>query len=371
MTTSAIKGVAFVGDQQIHNADHLAPIAFIMDIPLLFLSDSDTELCTPLYPNVNIQTQPYGSFGPEEMIQLYDVLFISDIWPQAKFENTFRELEIEYNKRMRRVFCPHGYSDKSYYFKNAIYEDIKLVYGRNLLDTFKDFHVDHLLKDYVITGNYRYTYYKQNKAFYDQIAQDKFTSQFARKQLTAIYAPTWMDIQDASTFFDVCETMLDNLPAEMNILVKLHPRLELHSDPDNNMAPLYHHLIGKYSNKPNIVFIENFPVVFPLLNAADIYIGDNSSVGYDFLAFNKPMFFLNKFRLDPHTDRNATLFKTGTNILPENYPQLYSIIEKNLSTDQVTYEPARIALWDYTFGTERAFAQIRNEISALIKTQLI
>lgn len=366
MATAPFKGVALVGDHQVYNADHLAPIAQLMGVPLMFLNESDTELCEHLYPGVEIQTPPYGEFNAEFMISHYDALFISDIWPQEKFDRTFGELQTEYNKRLRRVFCPHGYSDKSYYLKEAVYEDIKLVYGQNMLDTFKEFGVDHLLKDYVISGNFRYTYYKQHKAFYDKLIADKYLSQFAKKQLTAIYAPTWMDIQDASTFYDICETMLDNLPADINMLIKLHPRLELHSDPDKDMAATYHYLIGKYSKKPNIVFVEYFPVVFPLLNAADIYIGDISSVGYDFLAFNKPMFYLNKFRLNPETDRNATLFKTGTHIFPEDYPKLYQIIEKNLPSDKEKFTSSRKALWDYTFGNERPFEQLRQEILALI-----
>lgn len=366
---SKVKGVALVGEQQIHNADHLAPIAHIMDIPLYFLSDDDTELCAPLYPNVNILTYPYYSFGAKDLIKEYDSLFVSDIWPQEKFDISFGALQIEYNKKMRRVFCPHGYSDKSFYFKEAIYEDIKLIYGQNLLDTFQYLGLIHLLKDYVMTGNYRFSYYKQNKAFYDQLAAEKFTDKFAKKQLTALYAPTWLDNQEGSTFFDACEAMLDNIPTDLNMLIKLHPRLEFGSNIDDSKTSLYHYLIGKYSKKPNIVFIENFPVVFPLLNAADIYIGDNSSVGYDFLAFNRPMFFLNKFNLDPHTNRDATLFKAGTNIAPPEYSQLYSIIEKNLSSDKNAYSATRAALWDYTFGPERAFEEIRKDISTLINSK--
>lgn len=355
MQTLPFEGVALVGDTQVNNADHLGPIAAIMGIPLMFLNESDTELCQGLYPDIQMLTPSYDEFNAEEMIRNYDVLFLSDLWPQEKFELTFGPLEKQYNKRMRHVFCPHGYSDKSYYLKDCVYEDVSLIYGQNMLDLLKVHQVDHLLKRYILTGNYRYTYYKKHKKHFDQIVHERYISKFPKKQTTLLYAPTWMDMEDASTFFDICETMLDALPDSYNILVKLHPRLEVHSRPDKDMTAIYHYLIGKYSKKPNLIFVEYFPLVFPLLNATDIYIGDTSSVGYDFLAFDRPMFFLNKFERDPATDRSVMLFKTGIAIPPKDYPQLYSIIERSLPQDRERYAHERKMLWDYTFGVERPF----------------
>lgn len=362
MKNSPIQGVALVGDYQVNNADHLGPIAAMMDVPLMFLNESDTELCVDLYPGVQITTPPYEEFNAEYMISKYDVLFLSDLWPQAKFQMTFGELEKEYNKRMRHVFCPHGFSDKSYYLVDCVNEDIPLIYGNNMLDMIKEHKRDHLLKNYVITGNYRYTYYKKHKEHFDQIVQDRYLSRFAKKQTTIIYAPTWMDMEEASTFFDALENLLDDLPDHYNMLVKIHPRLEVHSQPDKDNTALYHYLVGKYSKKPNVVFVEYFPLVFPLLAASDIYLGDSSSVGYDFLAFNRPMFFFNKFRRDPKTDRSAMLFRAGISLVPEEYALLYKVMEKQLPKDTEQFGAVRTELWNYTFGPERRFEDIKQDI---------
>ncbi len=362
MNKPPLKGVALVGDYQVNNADHLGPIASIMDVPLLFLNESDTELCVDLYPDVAIGTPPYEEFNAEYMIRHYDVLFLSDLWPQEKFEQTFGELEKEHHKKLRHVFCPHGFSDKSYYLVDCVYEDISLIYGQNMLDMIKEHQKEHLLKNYVLTGNYRYTYYKKHRKHLDKIVEDRYLSRFASRQTTILYAPTWMDMEEASTFFDAIEELLDSLPDHFNMLVKIHPRLEVHSQPDKDNTALYHYLVGKYSKKPNVVFVEYFPLVFPLLAASDIYLGDSSSVGYDFLAFNRPMFFLNKFRRNPKQDRSALLFTAGTSLLPEEYGLLYKIIEKQLPRDQEMYSDIRGKLWDYTFGAERSFDEIKKDI---------
>lgn len=361
-----MKGAALIGDYQIHNADHLAPIAAIMDIPLLFLNQSDTDLCKSIYPDIQIDTPEYNEFNAEEIIRSFDVLFLSDLWPQAKFEQAFGDLEKEYNKRIRHVFCPHGYSDKCFYFKECIYEDIVLVYGQNMLDLLKECQVGHLLKDHVITGNYRYQYYLKHKIHFDRLVEERFLANFAKKQRTILYAPTWMDSEESSTFFDSCEVILDALPDSYNMIVKLHPRLEMHSCPEMDCAGVYHYLIGKYSHKTNVVFVEYFPLVFPLLSASDAYLGDTSSVGYDFLAFNRPLFFLNKFRRDPLTDRSAFLFRAGVNILPENYVNLFTIIDDYFNRDQPEDIKRRKELWNYTFGPERSFEAIKNDIEKIL-----
>src|SRR4029078_13076147 len=115
---------------------------------------------------------------------------------------------------------------------------------------------------------------------------------------------------------------MDQLPPDYNLLVKLHPRLEL------DEPGLYYHLIGKYEKKPNVLFLKDFPLVYPFLAKASLYMGDMSSVGYYFLPFDRPMFFLNQQKRDSKTDRGLTLFQCGTEIHPDQYKDIHSIIAK-------------------------------------------
>src|SRR5262249_26302706 len=152
---------------------------------------------------------------------------------------------------------------------------------------------------------------------------------------------------------DACSSVIDYLPAEQNLLVKLHPRLEL-DDPG-----LYYFLVGKYEKKPNVLFLKDFPLVYPLLAKATAYIGDMSSVGYDFLPFNRPMFFLNQQKRDSKSDRALALFQCGIEIQPEEYPKIHSIIAKALPHDQEQFSEVRQKMNEYTFGRERSFADIK------------
>ena len=69
--------------------------------------------------------------------------------------------------------------------------------------------------------------------------------------------------------------------------------------------------------RPNTLSPHRFPADYPLLNRLDIYIGDMSSIGYDCLAFDKPMFFLNQ------NDREGLyLFGCGVEIKKNQYAEI-------------------------------------------------
>lgn len=356
------KGIGLNPTTQIHYIDHLAVVCVIMDIPLLFLDEHDYALGKKYYPHLKVQKQDYDYFNPEYLIANYDVLFMSDLWDRNVFHQKFQTLETKYQKVLRNVHCPHGFSDKGFYLKKCANEDITLIYGQNMIDLLKHFGVFENLNGYVMTGNYRYTYFKQHRQFFDEIIKKEITSRFAKEQKTILYAPTWLDLEESTTFFDTYNYLLDNLPDDYNMIIKLHPRLEL--DDTGN----YYHIVGKYEERPNLLFLKDFPLVYPLLAYSDIYLGDMSSVGYDFLTFNKPMFFLNKQRRNSKTDRGLYLFRCGVEIRPENYSEIYSLIEKSLPTDQEQFSKIRSEVYDYTFGQERPFEQIKADIIQAYKT---
>ena len=350
------KAVGLNPQSQIHYTDHLAVICILMDIPLIFIDPLDYRLGTRYYPGLKTELLNYEELSPEYLISHYDVLFMSDLWDKTTFHEKFGPLEKKYKKILRHVHCPHGFSDKGFYLKKCANEDIPLLYGQNMIDQLKHYEVFEKLDHYVITGNYRYTYFKQHREFYDEIINTEILSQFAAKQPVILYAPTWLDLEESTTFFDAYSYILGNLPDNYNMIVKLHPRLEL-DDTAN-----YYHIVGQFEKKTNILFLKDFSLVYPLLAHTDIYLGDMSSIGYDFLPFNKPMFFLNKQKRDPKTDRGLYLFRCGVDIKPDAYPLLYKFIEVNLEGDQKRFSTIREDVYKYTFGEERPFSEIKKDI---------
>jgi len=350
------KGVGVNPQANIHYTDHLAPICTIMGIPLLFIDELDYELGQKYYPGLHAEKVDYDAFDPEFLISNYDVLFMSDLWDRKTFREKYFHLEMKYQKRLRNVHCPHGFSDKGFYLKKSANEDITLIYGENMLDQLKHYQSFDYLNAYVLSGNYRYTYYKKHQKFYEKIVQEEILSQFSEPRPTILYAPTWLDLEESTTFFENSKHILEALPQKYNLIVKLHPRLEL----DDTVN--YYQIVGKHQGKNNIIFLKDFPLVYPLLACSDIYLGDMSSVGYDFLAFNKPMFFLNKQKRDSKTDRGLYLFRCGTEIMPEDFSKLYQIIEENLPSDAERYSKVRQEVYAYTFGAEKPFPQLKAEI---------
>lgn len=350
------KGVALNPKPYIHLTDHLAPIAVLMDIPLLITTEEHTQQACALYPGLRAELIDWDLLTPDYLIEHFDVFFQSQPWDRQRFYDVFEPLEKKYQKEVRNVHCPHGFSDKVYWLNQCVLEDITLVYGDNMLDMFKQQGLFPMLNAYVKVGNYRYTYYRQYQAFFDQIVQEQIFNRFAKKQPTILYAPTWCDYENNSSFLDA-DPFFKSLPSEYNLLVKLHPMLE-----EMNSPALYY-TMGHYEDRGNIVFVKDCPLVYPILAQTDIYLGDMSSISYDFLVFNRPMFFLNQLKRDLN-DRNAFVFRCGVSIDPAEYSQVYSIIEKHLKNDRERFSDIRSAMYQYTFGSEVPFDQIRKAIEA-------
>jgi len=349
------RGVGLNQQAQTHYTDHVAPMCVIMGIPMIFIDEHNYALGSKYYPGLDAQFIPYEKLTREYLITHYDVFFMTDLWDKEDFHNKYKVLEKKYHKTLRNVHCPHGFSDKGFYLKKCVNEDITLIYGQNMLDLLKNEGVLDKLKNYVISGNFRYTYFKQNRAFYDEIMAKEVLSHFPKKQPIILYAPTWLDMIDSTTFFDAHQYIIGNLPDSYNMIVKLHPRLEQ----DNNA--LFIHILAQYENKPNVLFLKDFPPIFPLLAHTDIYLSDMSSIGYDFLPFNRPMFFLNKQKLNPRTDRSLYLFRCGVEIKPDAYPLLYQAIDAYLP-DDTKFTDIRNKVYQYTFGQERSFSDIKNDV---------
>ena len=349
------KGVGLNVNNQIHYNDHLAPICLVMGIPLLMTDEERAHEAQRLYPEVQITLADWRDITPKYLIENFDVFFQSDQWHRHKFYNTFKELEQEYNKTVRNVHLPHGFSDKVYWFKKAVWEDILLYYGDNMLDIFKVVGITHHLNAAVRTGNYRYLYYLKHKAFFDKIVEEEIWSRLEKSKPTILYAPTnLLEPKTASIFHS--KDLFDNLPSDYNLIVKVHPNVEyVHS-------PTMHSLTGKYDRRSNVLFIRDYPLVYPILARSDIYVGDMSSIGYDFLAFNRPMFFLNQSKRNVKKDRNLYLYRCGFEIKPEQYKDFYKILESQLPFDKERYSSIRQEVYRYSFGEEVPFNSLKKAI---------
>jgi hypothetical protein len=278
-------------------------------MPLITTEERNFELARCYYPEVEVRNVEDLESKLFSLAEEFDVLFECKYWaPHLK--SLFREL---YGKKMRLVFCPHGQSDKGYkapLLASYAGQDIVLLYGKLLIQMLKDLSIWPAISNYAIVGNYRLKFYQKHRLFYDDLISSQFP--LDSKKRTLLYAPTWRDLEAGSSFFQYGPKIISESPSDWNLIVKVHPLLE-------QRDPAYFYSISALvEKKSNAILIHEFPPIYPLLAKADIYLGDASSVGYDFLAFERPLFFL-------PTKHPGRLFSCGRSIDPDR--PIYSQLE--------------------------------------------
>lgn len=253
--------------------DHLAPLCYLLNAPLIVTDSKHYELGKKFYPMVDLQYIAFEDLSLEYLAKAFDqIIGCGKFWAMELKPL----LEMLYNKKMRFIFSPHGNSDKESFLDQVADQDIDLVYGPQMARMRKGHAVE--------MGNIRRWFYEEHKIFFDAITSSGVFHRCDPNKKTILYAPTWETKATTSSFFHSVGPLIEELGKEYNLLIKLHPLLE-----ENNPA-LFYKLLGKYEEEAH--FVLDFPLIYPLLEKSSIYIGDFSSIGYDFLYYNRPMFFI-------------------------------------------------------------------------------
>jgi len=349
-----MKKIAIINSEEcFYYLDHIAPLSHILQAPLLLSSEEHYETCVEYYPDILLQKMDYADFTPQFLLENFDAVIVAEVWNRSTTAKKFQGLEDSYNKKMRVIHCPHGFSDKTYVLKDSAYEDILYVFGQNFFDLLQEEGVLDHMAYFVMTGNFRYRYYKKYQEHFDALIQKKVFQGIEKREKVFLYAPTWPDAEDASSFFSFHEKLFSSVPKEYTLLVKPHPRIAVEF-----LAELLE-IQGLAEQKENIYFIEEPLLIYPLLNQVDVYIGDMSSIGYDFLAFDRPLFFLNKLGL-PHGNRRAYLFQAGVVIGAEEMGSFWDRVKAELGCEEKEKRLSAIRkeLYKYTFAPDVGFDDI-------------
>lgn len=319
--------VAINSGPDFHLLDHIAPLAEMLRVPLITTEEKNWKLAQLYYPQIEHRFMPDMEFRLEEISAEFDTL-IECKYFQPHLKWLFKTL---FNKEMNLFFCPHGQSDKGYLtplLAPYALQDLVFVYGPLMLDMLFEQNIQ--LKNHRIVGNYRLAFYKKHQAFYDKLAADQVKLDFSKK--TLLYAPTWNDADQQSSFFTYAKRVIEELPESWNLIIKLHPLIK-----QRNPAEFFQ-IIDAVSQK-NISLLDEFPPVYPILQLADAYLGDASSVGYDFLFFEKPLYFFPR-------KGNGRLHQCGKTI------DLTQSIYGQIDLDDC-YKQEKRKLYTYAFGKQR------------------
>jgi hypothetical protein len=286
---------------EFHGLDHIAPLAVTLGMPLIVTEEESLSLAARLYPGLELRYMPDLDVKLSCIAEEFDALFECKYW-EINLKLLFQQL---YKKEMRLVFCPHGQSDKGFQAPLLApygFQDRVLLYGDLLIEMLKKLAIWPHISRYAVVGNYRLPYYRKHRSFYESLVEKEVPLDKAKK--TLLYAPTWKDADGATSFFQYGKRLIDELPSGWNLIVKVHPLLEKR-DPAH-----FYRVAALVDKKPNAFLVSAFPPVYPLLARADLYLGDASSVGYDFLHFERPLYFF-------PTDHPGKLHTTGKTLDPD------------------------------------------------------
>lgn len=302
-----MKKAGLIYGPEFHHLDHLAPLCAQLKMPLILTDEELGRQAARFYPDLQILLwEPLEA--PQRLVSQFDTIYYST--PRVLFDQIFFFAQVIQNKRIRTIWCPHGNSDKgrSSPFMEALSgEEELLTYGPRIEAFLREKGVDAPMTR---IGNYRLAYYQQHREFYQNLLPPK-------KKQTILYAPTWQDQEKNSSFPSFWPYLLGP-PEEFTLLVKLHPNL-------------YRQFPEEIAKLKGVNLIEDFPPVYPLLDQVDLYIGDMSSIGYDFLAFKRPMILL----------KESEFCRAGCYLPEDEYGRVFDVCKELLRSraiDSSLYE---------------------------------
>lgn len=342
-----------------HYLDHLAPLCASLDIPLIVTDEILANLATKYYPTLKLIHWD-ALIVTEKLVINFDIIFCCT--PRDLFDEIFFFAQQMLQKKIHTIWCPHGNSDKGasiFYMEALKKEQAALVYGKQLIDFLHKKGSWESLKGHEIVGNYRYEFFKENQTFYETLLRAEIHRKLPTSKKTLLYAPTWQDYENSCSFFDAIKPLIETLPEEHNLIVKIHPNLRIQEDFKVT------ELIERYEDHPRVLFLNQFPPIYPLLSSVDVYIGDMSSIGYDFLTFNKPLFFLNQNPRAAQEERELYLFRCGITIPKEDYPRIHEIISHFFQFELRDFSTLRKEVYQYAFGHRRPLSELKTQIPLL------
>ncbi|MDN3507919.1 MAG: CDP-glycerol glycerophosphotransferase family protein [Simkaniaceae bacterium] len=318
------KSAAIISGFHIHHLDHLLPLAEIIDIPVIVTDQDLFEIGKKCYPHVDLNYIPHAQFSPQHLATHFDALFTSAKYWRLELGGL---IELLTGKKLDFLYCPHGNSDKGNYdvtLDPFRCQENAIIYGDQMLNRLESWDVK--LQKVCAIGNYRLSYYLENKNRLDSLVKDELL--IPKRKKTLFYAPSW----DNSSLFHIEKQAICTIPNDIHLIVKLHPYLK------EKHPSTYSHFKSLCDDNEQITFIDNLPTIYPILDLCDGYIGDTSSIGYDFLFYDRPLFFIGD------QSEATPLFDTG--IMVDG--SLWESIDKHW--DQSFLSKKRKELYTYAFG---------------------
>jgi hypothetical protein len=174
---------------------------------------------------------------------------------------------------------------------------------------------------------------------------------FDNDRKTLIYSPTWRkeNISSIEIFLSQPD-VIQALAQDYNLIVKPHPNI---FNPDRQFyEPTIVEQLNQISQIPNVKLIRSGNVM-PWFAQADLFIGDISAAGYEWLYYNKPAVYLNPQPgiLKASNDVTAMTYLWQCGEVCNDMQQLKAMIDRNLTIDH--YQTIRESRLHYSVFNPR------------------
>ena len=363
-TIEGYRAYALVNDQ-LHWLDHLCPLCHFLNIPILVSDEAAHHHIQKNYFDVTSHFVSLKSLNLEFISQNIDIIISSS---QSSILDMSALIKGVYNKELRYIYLPHGNSDKGFstsYTDYLIEQDLSFYYGDQMLDNLKERGVFQTLQGVIRTGNFRKAYFEKYKQPYEDLAKENVFSQFEKQQTTILYAPTWNDPENLSSFYETCLPLLNNLPDHFNLIIKPHPNLEK-EDPAKVFL-----LTCPFEDKKNVAVVNDYFAIYSLLDKTDIYLGDFSSIGYDALSFDIPLFFINTSGRENKCDKGLYLYNSGISIPQNFHDKIFDFIDSHLEENISFYKEKRKDTYCYSFGADIPAPTLKKDLLHILSKSTV
>lgn len=240
----------------------------------------------------------------------------------------------ERSPRTRAVQIFHGMSDKSFTYERDFSDYLLcLCVGRRQVDRLLR-HEHNRDMRIVVVGYPKFDTVPTAARLFDNAKQ------------TVIYCPTWRkgDLSSVERFLDHLE-VAESLSRNCNLIVKPHPNI--FSPHREYFDRRIVERLARLERIPGLKLVRSGNVM-PWFAQADLFVGDVSASGYEWLYFARPMVFLNPQPgvLRPSHDISALTYLWQCGDVCEDPRRLPALIAQNLRSDR--YREMREAVLHYS-----------------------
>ncbi len=316
--------------------DHIAPLALLLKMKLFVTEKSLIKKADQYYPEINMQHSSYHNIAKEILKEERTFLFSQ--LPSPLVKPIFLTEEALSKNRVIPFFVHHGQSDKDSLF-GLKEEKLITIYGDKMKDDLKRLEIYDKFSHIVTTGNYRYNFYLAHHKFYKKLINSLYPK--PENKITILYAPSWSE----PSIKEIAPSLIKNLPSNCHLYLKFHPNTE------EEFPGFIEHLQSLCTKEKSITFVSQLCPIYPLLDQMEIYLGDTSSIGYDFLTFNRPLYFIRS----KNPQQKTTLLRCGQVV--EHIEHFY----KNLSP-QEELSQIRSTYYNYVFDTYITLDNLKEKI---------